>query len=749
MFSYRLLFKPAIAFLFSTIWVLAACSGNRVDLAPSWRIYVDTRPFSTVAEASKAEQHIDWSGDQYKKMAACTHSYAAKELHTFLKKVCRCEDQDSAFMLVSLSTPLTENAIVLTDLQTGQGNRDLERIIQDQQLAVKLDSKESFAIVPEKKRLYIIGAERTGTLYGVYHLLEMFGIRWYGPEPFEEVIPAHKIPHITKIIIQKPAFETRGFWAWEDRGSRNFYLWMARNRMNFWTIAEPDRSFLKKLGMRLTVGGHQHFHDFLNPRAEYPYNHPAFQGDENKKSDPYRYSKKEYKGDKDNNGILTFFEAHPEWYGLIDGERRTFKYEFGTNICTSNSDAVSELTKRMVDQLAEGKWRQANSLNFWPIDGGDWCQCAHCEPLGSPTDRLLILVHQVNQAIEDARDSGQINRDIQVIFPIYHETLPPPTRPLPAEFNYEKCIGTIFPIKRCYVHFLNDTLCTEYNTRIWNDFLGWTEQQPKYYKGQFFVGEYFNVSRIKSLPVLYQNIMAHDIPLYYRYGIRHAHYMHAYTSLLGMKRLNNYLFARLLWNPEQNMDKVMQKYYHDLYGAVAEDMQQLYRNMEYAMSSVKQWRHTDHLAQRIIEDKKPLFHLQHLKLKEYHPLQNDGVDLEESFKALQQCRKIIDSVMQLDHPEAMEQRLAEDDQNLRYAENTVSFYYWFAQAIEAKRHGDMENARSHFKRTIPYARGLESEKEIVQTASSHANAADGLEATRVEAVYKQFGKELLRDEWNR
>jgi hypothetical protein len=116
--------------------------------------------------------------------------------------------------------------------------------------------------------------------------------------------------------------------------------------MNFWTIAEPDRSFLKKLGMRLTVGGHQHFHDFLNPRAEYPYNHPAFQGDEYKKRDPYLYSKKEYKGDKNNDGILTFFEAHPEWYGLIDGKRRTFKYEFGTNICTSNSDAVSELTKK-------------------------------------------------------------------------------------------------------------------------------------------------------------------------------------------------------------------------------------------------------------------------------------------------------------------------------------------------------------------------------------------------------------------
>ena len=60
---------------------------------------------------------------------------------------------------------------------------------------------------------------------------------------------------------------------------------MARNRMNFWTAAESRRAFLKKLGFKLTQGQHDIQVLFLNPRDEYPYNHPKFKGDETKPKD--------------------------------------------------------------------------------------------------------------------------------------------------------------------------------------------------------------------------------------------------------------------------------------------------------------------------------------------------------------------------------------------------------------------------------------------------------------------------------
>ena len=111
-------------------------------------------------------------------------------------------------------------------------------------------------------------------LYGIYFFLESFGIKWYEPGKLGQVIPVkNKLFMPVKMIIEKPKFFTRGFWVTESRGNRDFYIWMARNRLNFWTIEEPNRAFLRKLGMQLTVGGHFHFDRFLNPTEQYPFHH--------------------------------------------------------------------------------------------------------------------------------------------------------------------------------------------------------------------------------------------------------------------------------------------------------------------------------------------------------------------------------------------------------------------------------------------------------------------------------------------
>ena len=732
----------AIGFIIFLVVTTSSCLKRRlISLDESFRIVVDYAPFASVRQAAGAEASVDWSGTDVKRMNACTESFAALELQALLKKLAPTK-ADDAFSLQSLAEALPQKAIVLATL-TPSSHAKINAIIRKKKLAQKLTKEESFAIVPQGQRIYIIGHDRVGTLYGVYYFLEMLGVRWYDLGTIGEFIPPTPALQVAaKTIVETPKFVTRGFWAWEDRGNHDFYVWMARNRLNFWTIAEPNRAFLKKLGIQLTVGGHLHFDRFLHPAAEYPFDFPLFKGDEDKPADPYQVDKTEYRGDVNRDGKLSYFEAHPEWYGLYEGKRQTFSGDFGTNVCTSNKDVIDELCRKLVDDLADGEWRDANTLNFWPLDGGKWCECDNCKKLGAPTDRLLLLIHQVRSAIAQAEKQGRINRNIKVIFPIYNETLTPPTRPLPQGFDYENCIGTVFPIRRCYVHFLDDTTCTEFNTRIWQDFLGWVKKEPHYYQGQFFMGEYYNVSAIKSLPVIYTRIMSHDIPLYYRDGARHFHYMHVYTRLWGEKRINNYLMAKLLWNPDVNVKTLADDYFDHFYGPASGRMKRLYAKLEYAMSSVKQWKHTKPLTERIYRDKKPLFNLEHLHLKEYHPSANDGVDLEESVLALKACRSIMDSLLQKQWPDVMQQRLADDDKNLRYGENTVNFYYYISQCILAKRAGDVDKAREFYRKTIPYAKALKAETEIVQTASSHANAKDGLDATRIEKVYYKLGKEL-------
>lgn len=119
--------------------------------------------------------------------------------------------------------------------------------------------------------------------------------------------------------------------------------------------------------------------------------------------DPYQRSQ-QYQGDADDDGQLSFFEAHPEWYALVSGKRvpglRKSDPAFGTNYCTSNSEATAELMKNHVQALIDGPYAGADVVRFRTLDVGKWCQCDRCQALGTPTDRNLLLVYQFDQAIK-------------------------------------------------------------------------------------------------------------------------------------------------------------------------------------------------------------------------------------------------------------------------------------------------------------------------------------------------------------
>src|SRR5262249_38097254 len=73
------------------------------------------------------------------------------------------------------------------------------------------------------------------------------------------------------------------------------------------------------------------------------------------------------------------FAAHPEYKGLIDGQRK------GNQFCVGNTDlrklVVADALKQMQNDPA------AQSISLEPADGGGWCQCDKCKAIGPPSDR--------------------------------------------------------------------------------------------------------------------------------------------------------------------------------------------------------------------------------------------------------------------------------------------------------------------------------------------------------------------------
>ncbi|MFO8166080.1 MAG: DUF4838 domain-containing protein, partial [Desulfatiglandales bacterium] len=183
--------------------------------------------------------------------------------------------------------------------------------------------------------------------------------------------------------------------------------------------------------MKLSAGDHEIHKHFLNPEGEYPYDHPTFEGDEDKPEDPYRIGN-QYKGDTSGDGKLTYFEAHPEWYGLIDGERRKNVSTWqGVNFCTSNADARMELAKNFVQGLIDGRYRKADIVNFLMIDGGQWCECDNCKKAGNASDKQFSVIVDILDEMEEARLKGKLSREVEIRMSAYVKTIEPPTKDLP------------------------------------------------------------------------------------------------------------------------------------------------------------------------------------------------------------------------------------------------------------------------------------------------------------------------------
>ncbi len=709
-------------------------------------IVVNIGKYPGAKQAAFDEEHVNWFDTDESDDTVCTECFAAVQLRHYLCLMFGADESSrESFPIVDDDAFTGGDAIIVGGPRSNSYARRLANELGLTEESLASLGEQGYRVLGKEvggdRILVVAGGSRVGTLYGVYGLLQRLGVRWFGPGELNEEVPRRTYAGLPVLdVAERPGFLSRGFWAWESRGTPQFFLWMARNRMNFWCVDRPHVALLKKLGIHMTCGGHQHQSRFLNPHSPYPYDHPRFSGDERNPPDPYPISP-QFAGDKNGDGVLSYCEAHPEWYCLRGGKRSfNIRGAFGDNFCTSNPHAVAEFMKNIIHDLAAGEWKYADSINFWMLDWGHWCECESCRALGTPTDRYLLLVHRLRQEIVRARRAGALNRDVKVIFLAYAELISPPTRPLPEDFDYDNCIVTFFPIRRCYVHPFNSRKCTEYNLRYAQQYARWATDPKRYYKGKIFIGEYYNVSRYKCLPIVYHNIMAQDIPYYYNTGARHMHYMHVTTDKWGTKCLTNWQFAQMLWNPHIDAQALLSDYLLHRYGPAADRMREFYGHLEKALCNVTELKYV--LAPRLARNDAVLFPHKHLKYLATHWDTDDGPDLVETVQEIALCRKIIDEVKQMPLPERVAARVAEDERVFRYAENTIHLFDHVVQAVHALREGNETLAREQYNLAARYGQMLREDKECARYSSSHANAADGLEASLIGAALSRLAKKF-------
>jgi hypothetical protein len=725
---------------FLALLALALPAAGRAD-GPT-HIVVNFGPHPSAQIAGHSEAQVDWLDPDTTDDTVCTECFAALELQHYLRKITgRPED----FRIVDDDGPLPEGDLVLVGRPARQrgpasGASHWPSTPSDSPGLGPEGYHIKSALLDGRRVTLVAGGGRVGTLYGVYDLLHRLGCRWFAPGEVHE-----ELPHVDGLsdldVSQRPSFLARGFLAWEDRGSPEFLLWMARNRLNEWCVEQHEHALLRKLGIRMVCGLHDAESLFINPDSPYPYDHPRFQGDEQKPKDPYPAGD-QYQGDANTDGLLSYFEAHPEWFAYAGGRRIPGNRGWsGTNYCTSNVDATTEFMKNYVDALADGAYRDADVVRFWTLDGGRWCQCPECNALGTPTDRNLLLVHRLDREIKKARAEGRINRPITIRFLAYADVLDPPTRPLPADFDYQTCSATFYPIVRCYVHDFADPDCAR-NARYSAQLDHWAADPERHYRGGISIGEYYNVSGYKCLPICFMHTMAADIPYYYKTGARQFQYMHVTTGHWGNKALTNYQMARQLWDVHTDCEALWEDYFTRRYGPAARTMRRFYESLEQMLSNVSELKYG--LARRLDRGAEDLFPTPHLRRARESGLECEGPALLEIVGHADACRGSLGQALAMELPDRVKARIREDEETFTYGERTIRYLYECVEAFRLGRAGARDGARRHYREAVRIAELLRRDTTSTSLSSAHANAKNAFVATYATGALEHLAK-LLDD----
>lgn len=372
---------------------------------------------------------------------------------------------------------------------------------------------DGFTLRTAGKRLLISGIGPRGTLYGVYALLEdNLGVRWYTPD-FEHVPQLDRVALGELNITETPALEYREvFWS-EFMHNADF---AARHRLNGNSYPLTD-----KHGGRMAVYfPFVHSFDMLVPPELY--------------------------------------DAHPEYFPLIDGKRKKGYVQR----CLTNADVLRMSTEVVLKWIKEHP--EANIISVSQNDTFNNCQCPDCKAIddaeGSPAGSLFKFVNAIAEAVEKEHPNVRIDTLA------YQYTRKPPKTIRP----HKNVIVRLCSIECCFAHPFDDCSAKE-NGRFVDDIKAWEPVAPLLYVWDYTTnfGQY-------QQPFPNFEVLQPNVQFFVKHGVKGLFEQGNYSG--GghgeMEPLRGYLLAKLLWNPNVDVQKITDEFLNAYYGKSAGKMRE-------------------------------------------------------------------------------------------------------------------------------------------------------------------------------
>jgi Domain of unknown function (DUF4838) len=389
--------------------------------------------------------------------------------------------------------------------------------------AAPAESDESFRYFNSGPDIYIFGGSRRGTMYGVMAFLENeLGCRWYTPAV--SVIPRRdEITFKSYDHSESPGIRVRNDFYFEAFDP----VWCARNRMNGAMGSTKDTLNAEEnwAAQRKQPGGVESYwavHTF------YPLMPPE-----------------------------EFYGKHPEYYSLINN-KRIYKE---AQLCLTNPDVLKIVTERIKKIMRENP-----EYLIYDVSQNDWdnpCQCDKCQAIakreGSESGVVLWFVNQVAQAVEKEFPDKYIGT-------LAYKYTRKPCKTIHARKNV---VVRLCSIECCFSH---DIKSCPRNEPFLQDLKGWSAIAQNMYIWDYVVYFQHYLMPYPNILVLQPNIQT------FRdnnaIGIMEQG---AYQSRGGeFAELRSYVISRLLWNPDCNVEDVIDDFIYGYYGRAGKQVRQYF-----------------------------------------------------------------------------------------------------------------------------------------------------------------------------
>ena len=368
---------------------------------------------------------------------------------------------------------------------------------------------DAFRIHAKGQRVYVSGGVR-GVLYGVYELLEAYGgIGWFAS--WHEVVPESATFAVPADIDREehPAFEMREPYFF-DAFDGDF---AARLRINGLMARLQARHGGKAPRFGGGLGSCHTFGRLVPPKE--------------------------------------FFEDHPEYFSLVNGKR------IGNGqLCLSNTNVLRIVTERVLAAI-----RRDPTAKYYGVSQSDntfYCQCPDCAAVDAEEESHAGTVVRFVNAVAEAVEKEFPGKVIETLAYQYSRKPPKKTR---LRHNVMPCLCSI----ECDFSRPLATSPAPQNIAFVRDMRGWAEQTDMLYVWDYVVN-------FRHYTHAFPNILAmvDNLRLFRDCGVRSVF---AQGDLKGrhawFAELKVWLLAKLMWNPDQPVEPLLDRFFAGYYGEAA------------------------------------------------------------------------------------------------------------------------------------------------------------------------------------